>query len=292
MDGQKRTIKEYSPDYVKIMSDGFFGHPSVWENEIENLEDLKKVKSVGADHEWIDAQVTYVKNILDSSPTDMYYFYNIFSPLQYIRLKFEEYDEDFKKFTRLFLEDPAVMVEAAKEIEQDIEILVDRLFNETELDGIYYSVQNVQSKEANHDFHKKYVEPSDLSLLNTINKNTDKVLLHICGYGNYKNDLTFYKEYPVSAVNWAVFTENISLGAGKKIFNKPVFGGFDNSEGSILYNGSEEDLRSYIYHMLDESGIAGVSIGADCTVSEELSSSRVKMIDKIAQEYLDNKKDE
>ena len=44
--------------------------------------------------------------------------------------------------------------------------------------------------------------------------------------------------------------------------------------------------------MLDESGIAGVSIGADCTVSEELSSSRVKMIDKIAQEYLDNKKDE
>lgn len=285
IEGQKSTITKYSPDFVKVMSDGFFGHPSVWENEIHEVKDLEKITSVGASHEWIDAQIKYVNEILDNCTDDIYYFYNIFSPLQYIRLKFEEYDEDFTKFSSMFLENPQEMLKAAGNICNDIKELVRRLFTETKIDGIYYSVQNVQHTLADEAFHKKYVEISDLELLGEIRKYTDKVLLHICGYGNYKNNLRLYADYPVEAVNWAVFTENISLGEGKKIFNKPVFGGFDNKLGSILYEGSEEEMTKYIKNLLDESGTTGVAIGADCTVSETLSPKQVEMINQIVARY-------
>ena len=48
----------------------------------------------------------------------------------HIRLRFEEYDEDFKKFTGLFKEDKDVMTQAAKNIAEDIKVLVKRLFEE------------------------------------------------------------------------------------------------------------------------------------------------------------------
>ena len=60
---QKKYIDEVKPDFLKIMSDGFFGHPSVCRKTITSVEDLDKVESVGADHPWITKQVEYVKEI-------------------------------------------------------------------------------------------------------------------------------------------------------------------------------------------------------------------------------------
>ena len=102
---QKKYIDEVKPDLLKIMSDGFFGHPSVCSKVITTLDELREVKSVGANHNWINRQVEYVKEVADYAGDNVYKYYNIFSPLQYIRLRFEEYDEDFKKFTGLFKEE-------------------------------------------------------------------------------------------------------------------------------------------------------------------------------------------
>lgn len=283
---QKKFIDEVKPDFIKIMSDGFFGHPSLCIKNIQTISELSEVKAVGESHEWINKQVEYVKEVCEYAGDDVYKYYNIFSPLQYIRLRFEEYDEDFTKFVRLLREDVDVVTRAALEIVSDIKILIKRIFAETSIDGIYYSVQAVQDKTINHEFHKKYVESLDLLLLNYINEFTDNILLHICGYAKYTNELNWYKDYPVKAFNWAVFTENISLEEGKKILNdKPVLGGFDNAKGSILYTGSEEELREYIYNILDNAGTKGVGLGADCTISEDIDKSRLELIRKIASEY-------
>ena len=283
---QKKYIDEVKPDFLKIMSDGFFGHPSVCRKTITSVEDLDKVASVGPDHPWITKQVEYVKEICDYAGNDTYKYYNIFSPLQYIRLRFEEYDEDFKKFVRLFHESPEVMEKAARCIAEDTKILVKRLFEETSIDGIYYSVQCVQDKMLTHAGHKKLVEPLDLDVLNYINEFSDNVILHICGYGKYTNNLSWYKDYPVKAYNWAVYSEGITLGEGKKILgDKPVIGGFDNAAESILYSGTEEELRAEIKKILDEAGTRGVAIGADCTISSDISPERLELIRKIAAEY-------
>lgn len=283
---QKRYIDEVKPDFIKIMSDGFFGHPSVSGNLIETIDDLKGVQSVGANHEWITKQVEFVKDICDHAGDRVYKYYNIFSPLQYIRLRFEEYDEDFAKFVRLFNEDSDVMIQAAKNIAADIKILIKKLFDETSIDGVYYSVQSVQDEGFTHDIHKRYVEPLDLLLLDYINEFTDNVIIHICGYANYKNNLEWYSDYPAKVFNWAVHTEGIDLKEGKKIFKgKAVLGGFDNNPGSILYEGTEEELREEIYKILDGAGTAGVGLGADCTVDSNISVERLELIKKIASEY-------
>ena len=283
---QKKYIDEVKPDFLKIMSDGFFGHPSVCRKTITSVEDLDKVESVGPDHPWITKQVEYVKEICEHAGDDVYKYYNIFSPLQYIRLRFEEYDEDFKKFVRLFHESPEVMEKAARCIAEDTKILVKKLFEETSIDGIYYSVQCVQDKMLTHAGHKKLVEPLDLDVLNYINEFSNKTILHICGYGKYTNNLSWYKDYPVAAYNWAVYSENITLGEGKKILgDKPVIGGFDNAAGSILYTGTEEELRAEIKKILDEAGTKGVAIGADCTISSDSAPERLELIRKIAAEY-------
>ena len=161
------------------------------------------------------------------------------------------------------------MIMVAKRIAEDIKALVKRLFTETDVDGIYYSVQCVQDKSFTEEVHKERVQPLDLEVLNEILQYTDNVLLHICGYGKYTNRLEWYKDYPVKAFNWAIYSENISLAEGKKILNnKPVFGGFDNAEGSLLYTGTK-----------------GVGLGADCTIREDIDLERLQWIKEISYEY-------
>lgn len=284
--GQKAFYDKVDPDFVKIMSDGFFGHPAVVERKIETVEDLAMIHSISETDPWIEEQIKFAKEICDYVGEDIYTYYTVFSPLQYIRLRFEEYDEDFTKFVRLFKESPETMIAAATKIAKDINVLVRRLFEETAITGIYYSVQSVQSEAFDHDTHLKYVQPLDLLPLAEINKHTDNILMHICGYGNYTNTLAWYTDYPVKVFNWATQTEGVDLAQGKQIFNgKPVLGGFDNAEGSILYEGTEAELKEYIFNMLDKAGTKGVALGSDCTISPDMDLDRIALITKIAQEY-------
>ena len=285
--GQKKFIDDVDPDFLKIMSDGFFGHPSVCRKTVKTADDLAEIKSVGPDHEWITRQVEYVKDICDYAGDGMYKLYNIFSPLQYIRLRFEEFDEDFKKFTGLFKSAPDAMVHAANEIARDVNILVDRLFEETKVDGVYYSVQSVQDKWTfNKARHDEIVRPLDLKVLDNIAKHSSKNMIHICGYFGYTNDLSWYKDYPVQAFNWAVYSENVSVAEGKKIFDgKPVLGGFDNRPNTLLYTGSDEDVRREVIRILDEAGEAGVGIGADCTIGDDVPKARYEFIRNVSKDY-------
>lgn len=244
LNGQKKYIYEVNPDFLKIMSDGFFGHPNVCRKVITDVDGLKEIKSVGEHHPWITEQVKYVKKICDYAGKDLYKYYSLFSPLQYIRLRFEEYDEDFEKFVRLLRQHPEEMKNAALNIANDIRILLQKLFQETSIDGIFYSVQAVQDATFTPQMHKEFVEPLDLMIMEEIKKYSDNIILHICGYGHYKNDLCLYSNYPAKIFNWAVHTENISLAEGKKIFKgKAVLGGFDNNPDTLLYKASEEDLK-------------------------------------------------
>ena len=285
--GQKKFIDDVDPDFLKIMSDGFFGHPSVCRKTVKTADDLAEIKSVGPDHEWITRQVEYVKDICDYAGDGMYKLYNIFSPLQYIRLRFEEFDEDFKKFTGLFKSAPDAMVHAANEIAKDVNILVDRLFEETKVDGVYYSVQSVQDKWTfNKARHDEIVRPLDLKVLDNIARHSSKNMIHICGYFGYTNDLSWYKDYPVQAFNWAVYSENVSVAEGKKIFDgKPVLGGFDNRPNTLLYTGSDEDVRREVIRILDEAGEAGVGIGADCTIGDDVPKARYEFIRNVSKDY-------
>ena len=74
---------DLKPDMVKIMSDGFFGHPSIMKNDINNIDDIKKIRSIGNSSPWYDKQIDMINSILDYFDGEVAAFYNIFAPLNY-----------------------------------------------------------------------------------------------------------------------------------------------------------------------------------------------------------------
>lgn len=283
IEGTKKLYDELNPDFVKLMSDGFFGHPFIMENDIKDIDDIRRIKSIGDTHEWYDAQISMVNEMVNYFNNDRMSFYSIFSPLNYIRLYLINYKNEPDLFVRLFLEDPEAMYNASMEIAKDIITLVHKLKSETNIDGIFYSVQSLQSKSKGKDFHDKYVSPSDKTVLEEINRNWDNNLLHICGYGQYTNDLTYYKDYKAKAYNWAIYTEDVSLSEGKKLFNDAcIIGGFDNSLGSVLDIGTKNEVDGIIKSVIDEVGKKGLIIGADCTIPLEVGHRRYNLVRDLA----------
>ena len=84
--GHKNDFLAWQPDFVKIMSDGFFSHPSILGLEFSDASDLDKIKSVGSSHEWMQKQVDFVGELTEFYNGEVMSFYNIFSPIQQIRI--------------------------------------------------------------------------------------------------------------------------------------------------------------------------------------------------------------
>ena len=283
IDGHKDFYDAFNPDFVKIMSDGFFGHPSLLEKKIEHADDLYNVKAVGPDHPWITEQVKTVKRIKESFNGEIATFYNIFSPANYIRIAFEAWDKDPEKFTRFFETDPGALAYAANEIAKDVALLTRKVIEEAGADGIYLSVQNVQTSAATKEAYHTYIAPSELDVLGAANAVSDYNILHICGYEHNQNNLSYYRDYEAKAYNWAVHTEKISLKEGKDFFgNKAVIGGFDNNAGTLLDAGKEADIAQFTADLIQEIGDTGVIIGADCTVNPEIELDRLALVRETA----------
>lgn len=67
------------------------------------------------------------------------------------------------------------------------------------------------------------------------------------------NDLTWYRDYPFKAVNWAVAFEGVPLEKGEEIFNhRCVIGGFDNNPEGVLYSGTREEVEKETAHILEK----------------------------------------
>ncbi len=286
IDGTKKMYDDLKPDMAKVMSDGFFGHPSIMENDINTIDDIKKIKSIGTSSPWYDKQVDMLNEILKHFNGEIAAFYNIFAPLNYIRLYTECYKKRPELFAELFIEDPDAMLAASLEIAKDLEVLADKIKRNTAVDGIYYSVQSVQAKQVDINFHKRYVEKSDLQVLHKINTLWDNNILHICGYGSTTNNLSFYTDYKAKVYNWSIHAEKMSLSEGKKYFGGAcVLGGFPNSKGTLLDIGPDTEIENRVKELIADVGTVGVIIGADCTIPPQVGYKRLDEVRRYAEKY-------
>lgn len=287
--GHLEYYKNTNPDMMKLMNEGFMGYPPIMDNDLETAEDLLRIKSIGPEHPWITEQVEHVRRLVDLFGDEVMTFYNVFAPLQVIRIRLEFLDLDFKKFVYLAENFPEEFHAAGMEIQKDINTLVEKLFTETNLDGIYYCVQNIQSKRYILEQYNKYIKPTEIEVLATANKYREYNILHICGYAHHKNDLTFYSgsDYESKIYNWATFTEGVSIEEGKKIFpNKCILGGFDNNPGTLIDKGTKEELDLYVKKLIDENGYKGYVIGADCSIPNDIDDEQIKYISEASYKHV------
>lgn len=285
IEGHKRYFEEVEPDMMKFMSEGFMGYPPVMDNALRTGEDLLRIRSIGPEHPWITEQLKYVKRLQELFGDKVMTFYNIFAPLQVIRIRLDFYDKDYERFAALAESFPEELHAAGMEIQKDIKLLVSRLLTETGLDGIYYCVQNIQSKRYTREMYERIVRPTEIEVLESANQFSDYNILHICGYAHHTNQLCFYQDYEAKAYNWATFTEGISIEEGRKLFpGKCVLGGFDNNPETLIDSGSREEICTFVNRLIRENGHRGYIMGADCSIPNEIKDGRIHWIARQLQE--------
>lgn len=264
---QQNFYDRYQPDFTKIMSDGFFLHPSVIDTNFETPEDLKKIQHIDADDPWITRQVAAIKKVVDHYQGEIGSFYNIFSPWYQLRLRFEIFEHDTKKIYRFLKEDPQAVADAFAVLADDLIVLSTKLIKESGIDGIYLCVQQPQDSVISTKQWQQFVQPSEVKLLEAVQNVHDYNMIHICGFEGKRNRLGDYKDYPVKAFHWASYVEEVSLKEGKKLFGgRAVMGGFENTENGVFYKGTKEEIQAETKRLLEENGRQGILISGDCSI--------------------------
>lgn len=284
VEGHFKFYDTFKPDFVKLMSDGYFRYPNPTLERVEKAEDLLKARSGLAD-DWIDAQTALVKELTDHFGSEVATFYNIFAPATVLGFVLEESGSGLT-LAELIKNEPETLAYVLNVIKQDLARLAFRVITEGKADGIYLSARNIQDKTVSKESYHKYITPSEQGVLNAANAVSNYNILHICGYEGARNDLSVYKDYDVKVINWAVVVEKVSLQEGKKLFgSRAVIGGFDNTTNGVLYKGSREEVESYTRRLLDEAGTTGIILGADCTIPSDISLERLEWVRKAAENY-------
>lgn len=279
--GHKKFIEDVNPDFVKIMSDGFFTYPNpLITDKVRSIKDLAEIKSIGNDHPWYDQQVALIKEVRSHFTEDIVSIYNIFAPLTHLKWQISNKvafgDELVAGFLR---EDPELFRHVLNTIAKDLAILVKKVISEAGADGIYFSVQNIQFEGVSGSDYVNFVSSSDLIVLEAANSVSELNILHICGYKGASNDVDIFKNYPAQVFNWAVGPENISLKEGQELFGgRTVLGGFENTNQSLIYKGSKKEIQEEAKRLVAENGRKGIIIGADCTIPSDIEVERIEWI--------------
>lgn len=286
INGHLKFYREFQPDFVKLMSDGYFGYPNDAIAKARSAEDLYAAAPIGEDHPWIRAQAELAGRLTASFGEEAATFYNVFSPATFFRflLGGTGGDGGEKVLADFLNEDEAAVKHALRVIAQDLSDLARAVIQEGRATGIYLSVKNVQDSRIDDDTYRRAITPSEKLVLAAAHELSAYNILHICGYEGSRNNLSVYADYDVKAVNWAVTVEGVSLREGKRLFGgRTVIGGFGNTKTSLLYAGSREDIERYTQELLTDAGKTGVILGADCTIPGDIDLNRLKWVrDKAA----------
>lgn len=281
--GHKKFIEEVKPDFVKLMSDGFFAYPQPAFKDFKSISDLQTIEPLGANHPWISAQVELVKSLIADFPEDIVAIYNIFAPVTYFKWLVGKVSGGDDTIADYIEENREALKHVLDVIGEDIASLSQRVIKEAGADGIYLSVQSIQDNRVSAETYKEIIAPSELKVLDAANEAKGHNILHICGYEGARNNIELFKDYPAQVVNWAAGPEGISLAKGRNIFGgRTVLGGFENGKDGLLYTGTKTAIQEKVREIIADTGTHGLIIGADCTIPSDINHERIEWVREAA----------
>lgn len=266
--GQTRYIDTAKPDFVKIMTDGFFPYENPTAMNLHSAADFKKIQPLADDDKWFTQQINYAKRLTQRYGDELAMFMNVFCAGTTVKFMQQDLTKSEEFLAQAVKDDPQAVRQGLDVISHDLAKLSKRLITEGGVTGIYLSLQNLLG--VSDETYREVLEPGEKEILAAANSVSDYNILHICGYAGHRNDLTLYKDYDVKTINWAVVVEGISIPEGRKIFgNRAALGGFGNLDTELLYKGTKEEIQAETKRILAEAGRQGVILGADCTVPRD-----------------------
>ena len=283
--GHQAFLAEVEPDFIKLMSDGYFAYPNERLKKVQSIKELADIEPLGADHPWISEQVELVQKIKASFTEDLVAIYNIFAPVTYFKWLVGKVAGGDDIIADFLAEDAVLTKRVLDVIAQDIAALTERIIKEAGADGIYLSVQSIQDARVSAEDYKAFIAPSELAVLEAANAADGVNILHICGYEGARNDVHLFTDYPAQVINWAVGPEGISLAEGRKLFGgRTVLGGFENGKNGLLYTGDKAAIQAETKRIIAETGTTGLVIGADCTIPSDIDEERIEWVREAAAE--------
>ena len=281
--GHQAFLAEVEPDFIKLMSDGYFAYPNERLKKVQSIKDLADIEPLGADHPWISEQVELVQKIRAGFTEDLVAIYNIFAPVTYFKWLIGKVAGGDDIIADFLVEDAVLTKRVLDVIAKDIAALTERIIKEAGADGIYLSVQSIQDARVSAEDYKAFIAPSELAVLEAANAAGGVNILHICGYEGARNDVHLFTDYPAQVINWAVGPEGISLAEGRKLFGgRTVLGGFENGKDGLLYTGSQAAIQDETKRLIAEAGKEALIIGADCTIPSDIEAERIQWVRQAA----------
>lgn len=259
-------------DMIKISCDGYFNFPNPILKEIQKAEELYKMQSIGEKNPWIREQIQRAEDIMRETKGEIFTLYTIFCPLSYLRL-----EVGWDKMMELIHENPDAVKYACNVIADDVNYLTRKILA-TGVNGIFYSVQNAEVTRFTYEEYREWVTPGDRKVLDYINSLSDLNVLHCCGWEPVKNRLEDWKDYPSGAVNWAVYTDDLSVTQARKYFNRPVWGGFSNHEDGVLRIGTKSQIQAETRKLIEEGGKCGYMLGPDCSLPGDIPLEHIRWV--------------
>lgn len=267
LEKQAQFYKDFQPDILKVMTDGYFGYPHPWlAKKISSPKELLEIPPLGKDSEWYKLQISYAKELVAAYGKEVQIFYNLFTPHRVFTFTQGTIENPFD-LVPWIKEEPETLRKVLLRVADDYALLAKGLIEEGGVDGIFLSVNSIDYDRVTAEEYASVIAPSEIKVLEAANEAKDNNILHICGFRGFRNHLSYYKDYPVLVVNWAAHAEHRTLSEGKKLFGgRAIIGGFGQTEEDLIYKGTEEEIRRETDRLLKEAGTKGVILGADCTV--------------------------
>lgn len=277
---QVSAYRNTDVDFMKLSGDKYFSWPSPVLDNIVKADDLFKMEPLGPNHPHIRGQIERTAKVVKGLGKECVTLYLVFVPLSCIRLKI-----GYPNMMKLIRENPDAMKYACDVVAQDQKSLVKGIIEESEADGIFYSVQNGEESRFTFDEYRNWVTPSDKAVLDYANSLSDMNAIHFCAWEEVPNRLAVWHDYKAPVISWSRYIDIKDIAEARKYFGCTVWGGFDNRPGSFLYIASHAEIDQAVASLIEKGGKKGYILGADCSMHDELDEERIRWVAEAARKY-------
>jgi uroporphyrinogen decarboxylase len=153
------------------------------------------------------------------------------------------------------------------------------------VDGFYMSTQGGEAARfEDKSIFEQYVKPTDLVLMEEIDRTCAFSILHVCDYHDPYNDLSTYLDYPGDVVNCSQQVGDTWL-SGQEImdlFGRPFMGGVDRH--GVLATSDAPAIGQRVDEILADAP-ARFMLGADCTLPSDTDWANIRAAIDTAHAY-------
>lgn len=273
-------FRETGTDICKIMNENLLPQ----DFSLKTAADWSHVKSFDKKAKFVQDQLDLVKRVADKMAGEAVLLATIHgtaASISHILGSGTLYDRDKLLQVKHLRENPNGMRSAIEAVTEILQYLAEESIR-AGADGIYYAALGGETYGYSREEFDQFIKPSDLAIMDAAKARPCFNVLHIC---KDHIDLSKYVDYPGEIVNWGVYSDNLSLEEGRRLFpGKVILGGLDDRAG-VLVEGSKEEIEAEVKQVIDGFGKKGFMLGADCTLPPDLAYERIRWAVEAAANY-------